>query len=126
MRSSKFWVVSIGVFFLLSIAASFFVQYGSVGGSVVSIYQNGTCIDRVDLSKVTEGYTIDVSGVVTNIIAIEPGRVCVMEATCADRFCVRQGWISNSVIPIVCLPNALVIQLEGGPSNAEEIDAISR
>ena len=125
MRSTKFWVVSTCIFFLLSAAASFFVQHRTADGSVVNIYQNGICIHSFDLTNVGEGYTFDVAGAVTNTIAVEQGRVCIVEATCPDRFCVRQGWITNSVIPIVCLPNALVIQMEGS-SKADGIDAISR
>ena len=47
-----------------------------------------------------------------NVIEVERGRIRVAEADCPDQVCVRQGWISNSVVPIACLPHRLVIQLD--------------
>ena len=125
MRSTKFWILSISILFMISVAAAFLVHFRTIDGSMANIYQDGICINSIDLSKVEEAYTIVIPGAVTNTIAVEQGRICVMDATCADRVCVHQGWISNGVIPIVCLPNALVIQVEDS-SRTADIDAISR
>ena len=91
--------------------------------SRVHIYQNGTLIETVELYTVTEPYTITVDhDEGTNIIAVEQGRVRVLTADCPNRMCVRRGWISGGVVPIVCLPHRLVISLEG--SGDSDIDAI--
>ena len=113
MLSTKFWIICIALLLCLSTAASVFVLYGNVDARVAKIYQNGTCIDSIDLSSLDQRYTLEITGAVTNTIAVEPGRICVLDATCRDQICVSQGWISSGVIPIVCLPNALVIQVEG-------------
>ena len=59
----------------------------------------------------------------SNTIQVEPGRIRVLEADCPDQVCVRQGWISDEVTPIVCLPHRLVIQVSGGTDAG--VDALS-
>ena len=46
----------------------------------------------------------------------------VSEAECPDKTCVRTGWLSSSAMPIVCLPNHLIIEFEDENS---EIDALA-
>ena len=47
------------------------------------------------------------------------------EASCPDKICVDRGWIDNGVIPIVCLPNKLTIEIRGGVDKADQIDAVT-
>ena len=54
-----------------------------------------------------------------NLIEVERGRIRVAEADCPDQVCVRQGWISNSVVPIACLPHKLVVQLESASGGVD-------
>lgn len=123
MKSTKFWVVALSTVLVVSAAAAAIIVYRSPGGTTANIYQNGECIHSIDLSDVVKAYTIEVSGSVSNTISVEHGRICVSYATCPDQVCVHQGWISNSVTPVVCLPNGLVIQIENTPGDA--VDAIA-
>jgi len=85
------------------------------------IYQDGKLLDTVDLAAVTEPYTIELdSDGRINVIEVEHGRIRMQTADCPDGTCVRTGWISRGVTPIVCLPNSLVIELE---SSDNDIDA---
>ena len=54
-----------------------------------------------------------------NVIVVENGRVCVKEANCPDRLCVRQGWIRYEGESIVCLPHKLVVSIRGGESGMD-------
>lgn len=63
-------------------------------------------------------YTFDLSR--SNTIQIQDGKICVQAAECPDQTCVHMGYLSDSGLPIVCLPNRLVIQF----SNAE-LDGIA-
>ena len=109
---------------LAALAASFFVMNGSATGAVTAnIYKDGKCIHSIDLSAVGERYTIHIGGGLSNTVIVEKGRICIADATCPDHICVRQGWISNGIVPIVCLPNNIVIQIEGAPES--DIDAMS-
>jgi hypothetical protein len=57
-----------------------------------------------------------------NTVLVEPGRICISEADCPDKVCVHQGYIENGVVPIVCLPNQLVIRIEG---TDDEFDGVA-
>ena len=107
---------SIAVWVLLS---------GRTEGGTARIYQDGVLLDTIDLSAVEEGYTLTVDDPDGgyNVIQVEPGRIRVLEADCPDQICVRQGWISTSAAPVVCLPHALVIEIASGD---DHMDAIVR
>jgi hypothetical protein len=81
-------------------------------------------VERIDLSAVKETYTLTYTGKsgVTDVVEVSPGQIRVLEADCPDQICVKQGWIKNSVAPIVCLPNALVIQITDAPDAG--VDAV--
>ena len=54
-----------------------------------------------------------------NVIVVENGRVCVKDASCPDRVCVRTGWIEYAGESIVCLPHKLVVTVRGGKSGPD-------
>ena len=54
-----------------------------------------------------------------NVIVVENGRVCVKEASCPDRVCVRTGWIEYEGESIVCLPHKLVVTVRGGEAGPD-------
>ena len=84
-------------------------------GTVAVIKQDGAVLAEVDLTALSQTYTLPVEGKdgLWNRVVAEAGRICVEEASCPDQVCVRQGWISDSSVPIVCLPNKLVIEIIG-------------
>ena len=121
MKSNRFWVVVLGGVLLVSILAAFLLR-GSPA-NVAHVYLDGSLIETMDLSAVTDPLFVSIeSNLGVNTILIERGRICVSDADCPDRSCVRQGWITGGYIPIVCLPHRLVIRLEGG--GAPELDAV--
>lgn len=114
MRSTKFWVILLAAVFCAAAAGSYFVLRGG-SGTTARIYSGGELIETVELSLVTEDYSFTVTGPNggKNTVSVEPGRICVSEADCPDHVCVHQGWIENGVVPVVCLPNGLVIEISG-------------
>lgn len=89
---------------------------------VARITLDGELVREIDLSKVETAYSFTVEGTsgLTNTILVEPGRIRVSKADCPDQICVNQGFISNGTVPIVCLPNKLIIEIVGG---GESLDA---
>ena len=88
---------------------------GRIGGTVAVISIDGEEVDRIDLSRVTEPYYIDIdTDVGRNIVEVSPGAIAVVYADCPDQICVHQGQLTGGGIPIVCMPHRLVIQIEGG------------
>ena len=55
-----------------------------------------------------------------NILIISDGYADVTEASCPDQICVKHNHIRYSKESIVCLPNKVVVTIEGGEEN--EID----
>lgn len=78
------------------------------------IYQDGQLIKTIDLSAVSESsqFTLETADGGYNTIEIRRGEIAVTAASCPDHVCMRQGFIHNSLLPITCLPNRLVIELK--------------
>ncbi|MBR6084684.1 MAG: NusG domain II-containing protein [Spirochaetales bacterium] len=49
----------------------------------------------------------------TNKIEIRDGRVRMLEASCPNHLCIRQGWIRFEGQSIVCLPNKVTVTVRG-------------
>lgn len=77
------------------------------------IYQNGNLVQSISLWDVTEAYRITIKGEnnAENEIEVRPGSIGMISASCPDKLCVHQGFIDNSLLPVTCLPNRLVIQV---------------
>ena len=103
---------------LALVAAAGLLLYGKLGrgeGMVAVVSVNGEVLERIDLSKVREDYDLDVATEFgRNIVHVEPLAISVTHADCPDQICVMQGKLSGSGIPIICMPNRLVISIEGG------------
>ncbi len=85
------------------------------------IYQNGILIMSIPLNEDTETrlFTITGENGCVNEVEVRPGSIGIRSADCPDKLCVRQGFISDSRLPITCLPNRLVIQLRPVPDSRE-------
>ena len=83
---------------------------------VARITLDGELVQEIDLEQVGASFTFTVTGAegLTNTIRVEKGRIRVEAADCPDQICVDQGFISDGTVPIVCLPNRLVIEITGG------------
>ncbi|MEG0688697.1 MAG: NusG domain II-containing protein [Hungatella sp.] len=78
--------------------------------SIVEITVDGTVINRLDLKKDTD-LIIPGAGGGTNHLVIRSGEVCIIEASCPDKVCVRQGGIHQTGEMIVCLPNLMIAKI---------------
>ena len=91
-------------------------------GTIARITLDAAVVSEIDLSTADGSSSFTVTGEVgSNTILAEKGRIRVTQADCPDQVCVNQGWISDSSLPIVCLPNKLVIEIVGGEG---ELDVI--
>ena len=55
-----------------------------------------------------------------NLVEISGGQVTVTEASCKNQVCVKHSSISRSGESIVCLPNRLVVRIEGGKNGGDK------
>ena len=60
-----------------------------------------------------------------NIVEISGGSVSVTKASCKNQVCVRHGKISHTGESIVCLPNRLVVTIEGGDREGGGYDSVT-
>ena len=120
-KQFKFGLGILIIAVLLCCAAIFLPQKS---GTMAHITLDGVLLYEIDLEKETAQRYIDIKaedGIILNRICIEPGRIRVEEANCPDQVCVNQGWIKDSALPIVCLPNKLILEITGGESAADAI-----
>lgn len=95
---------------LLLVSALWIIVAGNIEQDelLAEIYVEGRLAHTVDLSEVTESYTINLPH---NTILVEPGQISMFSADCPDLLCVRQGVIKSGIYPIICLPNEVEIRI---------------
>ena len=54
-----------------------------------------------------------------NRVYVQEDLVFMDSANCPDKLCVKQGVIRDSTVPIVCLPNKVVVRIEGRDSGLD-------
>lgn len=85
---------------------------------LIEIVQDGTVLQQIDLAR-AENQVIRIDsadGSSYNLVCIESGTVRISEAACPDQTCVHMGVLRSDSLPIVCLPNRLIVRFaEGTP-----------
>lgn len=77
----------------------------------VLIIQNGIILYDLDMNHETDRtIRIDGENGAFNIVEIRNHTIYMKEADCPDKTCVHTGVLQSENIPIVCLPNKLIIR----------------
>lgn len=83
---------------------------------------DGQIIKEIELDK-TEGmyqFTTETEPAVT--ITAEKGKICVSDAKCHDKLCVKCGWLTSDGDMAVCLPAKVVVSVHGSEAkNAPDV-----
>lgn len=120
MKRTVIFFCAAAAVLIMSLTAWQYITNVKTGNSVVCVYRDNELIERIDLAKVEKAYEFGVkNGDDVNVIRVEKGRICVKSASCPDGVCVKQGYISDGAVPIVCLPNKLLIKSE---KSTDDID----
>lgn len=121
MKKHKRDILLIAILLLTALGLLLFLKsgQGKENGAVAVVTVDGNETGRYSLS---EDGTIALNNG-SNILVIEAGEAWVSEADCPDKICMSFGKISKNGEFIVCLPNRLIITVEGGETTG--IDAIS-
>ena len=98
-----------------------FLHFTRQAGGVVSVQVDGEVVMELPLSEDTR--VVLGEGAHTNVLVIENGTAQVVEASCPDQVCVRQGAVRYEGESIVCLPHKLVAVIEGGAENDVDLSA---
>ena len=105
----KKYLICFGLILAVLSAACFFLMKPSQQ-TCVEIVQEDRVLYRINLSECEDQTFSIVYEGRENVIQILDGKIRVLEADCPDHTCVRMGWLRSDALPIVCLPNRLVIR----------------
>ena len=104
-------IILLIVLIVIGLASTVFITMSKSNGSTVIIEQNGKMYGKYSLF---EDKTIEIKGDKTsNIVQIKDGKVKMTESTCKNQVCVRHSEISSGGESIICLPNRVVVRIEG-------------
>ena len=96
---------------LAALCVYIYVKPADSGSHTAVITINGEEYRRIDLSSEPDGEFIISTEYGTNTIAVKDHTIRVIEASCPDKICVSHGELTSDLLPIVCLPNKLIITL---------------
>ena len=111
-------LIIVGILLLAALALFFLMRErqdrdtGTGAQAVVTV--DGQEIGRYPLSK---SGTFPLNGG-TNILVVENGEAWVSEADCPDKVCMGMGKISRNGEFIACLPNRVLIVIEGAAESS--------
>lgn len=100
---------------LLCVAALIFcaLNFFSSAGESVKIEVASKTVASLPLDKEAV-YNVEIDGKITNTVEINnKGEVSVTYADCPDKICVNHRKISKSGESIICLPNKVIVSIEG-------------
>lgn len=112
---------------LLSIASLLYIGIDRQKADYVAdIFQNGMLIKSIPLNNVLQPETFTITGEngCSNTVEVQKGSIAIISADCPDKLCVYQGFISDSRLPITCLPNRLVIQLRPADQQGQNTNTL--
>lgn len=108
-KGPKVLIVVAMVIFLAALILSIWILRPS-DRQLVEVVSDGEVLYTIDLSKEKDTeFTVEYNGS-SNTIHIENGEIWVREAQCPDQTCVQMGKLHSESLPIICLPNRLMIR----------------
>lgn len=125
----KYAFLLIGILVILCLASILYLVFSAKSHKQYTayIYVNGKLYDAIPLQNISSPYhfTINTEDGHFNEVLVSEGSVCITAADCPDRICVKQGAVTNSLLPITCLPHKLVIELKENSVTLTQPDMIA-
>lgn len=113
--------VLIFMILFISVASFLAIRSGSRAGDQVIIEYSGGKTKR----PIWWSERFDLEGPLgKSIVEIDQGKVRMVNSPCPEKVCGHAGWISKKGQTIVCLPNHVVIRIDG--KSKEKYDAITK
>ena len=102
-------VILIASLLVLSLSVFLITSLSREEGAVAVVSVDGTVVAEYPLSRDGE-YSLNGG---TNILAIKDGAAFMKDADCPDKLCIHQKKKSKTGERIVCLPNRVMVEIEG-------------
>ncbi|HPU44228.1 MAG TPA: NusG domain II-containing protein [Dictyoglomaceae bacterium] len=111
IKKKDFLIIFILIF--ISIFLLLIITQGE--GSYLVVVVENEAIIRLSLDKVRDGDKFEVKGPLgISIFEYREGKgFHMVSSPCPDKICIKQGYISKKGESIVCLPNKVIITIEG-------------
>lgn len=110
---------------VLSLGSLLFVNLFlfNIDASAVIIEVNGKSYAQYSLKELREPIKIKIdSEYGDNLLLLEQHQVSILQSSCPDKLEVKAGVITRAGQQLVCLPNRLVVRLEG---SREDVDGVT-
>ena len=99
---------------LLGVAAAWLAYGGENGGALTAIVKHrGQVVARVELSSLTEEKTVSIDGAYHLTVTLDRTGAAVTDSDCPGQDCLHTGRITRAGQSIVCLPEQVIVTLEG-------------
>lgn len=122
LRPTVFDALVVLLVILLAVGTSAWF-YGGLAGKgedvTAVILHHGQEVERVRLSGLAEEKTIAIAGDYHLTITLSPDGAQVISSDCPTQDCVRTGHVGRVGQSIICLPEQVVVKLEGRGSGSE-------
>lgn len=118
------WACVFLLFIIISLLILLIHERLGETAKTAQILQDGQVIQTIDLQNVKGLYEFEITAKNGgyNTIRVENGKIGIIHASCPDKICVKQGFITNGTLPIVCLPNKLSVVII---NDNTELDAVT-
>lgn len=115
-RARRADLILIGILAAAGLAMGAFWLLHRTPGKMVVVRVDRDVVARFPLDEDRE-YTIDNGWSGENHLVIRDGMACIDHANCPDKICVLQGAVSQDGEAIICLPNAVVVEIIDGKAS---------
>ena len=107
---------------IISLTGIIFIKEVLPAGNYVNIEVDGKLLYRYPIDT---DRTVHVQSHYGSLdVEMKGSMVRVINATCPNKICERQGWVRNGAI--ICLPSRIVVMVGGKKGGEQRIDAITR
>lgn len=99
---------------LLGVAAAWLAYGGENSGALTAtVKHRGQVVARVELSSLTEEKTVSIDGTYHLTVTLDRTGAAVTDSDCPGQDCLHTGRITRAGQSIVCLPEQVIVTLEG-------------
>ncbi len=100
---------------LLLAAAAAWLSYGGRSGDALTatVKHRSQVVAQVELSSLTEEKTVSIDGAYHLTVTLDRTGAAVTDSDCPGQDCLHTGRITRAGQSIVCLPEQVVVTLEG-------------
>lgn len=94
-------------------------------GDRVVVEAQGKVVKVIPMDQLEPGRQLSITGPLGNsILEMGQDKVRLVDSPCPDHICMQMGWISRPGEMIVCLPNQIIVRIEG--PQGRELDGIAQ